>query len=223
MELTTEVDTFAKHDPLFRVMEDANGEKITEVAPNPYFQNLPKEKWPEEGKSVKLISTEIFQSLNPFFIILLTPIVISFFSFLRRNGKEPSTPAKIGYGLLITGLSTAIMAFAIYSTDITMEKSSAWWLIGSYAVVTVGELFLSPIGLSLVSKVAPARLTSLMMGGWFLATSIGNKLSGVLASLWDGYDDKANFFWVNCIACVCAGLAIFAMVKWLRDIIKKHA
>lgn len=223
MELTTEADTFAKHDPFFRVMEDANGEKITEVAPNPYFQNLPKEKWPEEGKSVKLISTEIFQSLNPFFIILLTPIVISFFSFLRRNGKEPSTPAKIGYGLLITGLSTAIMAFAIYSTDITMEKSSAWWLIGSYAVVTIGELFLSPIGLSLVSKVAPARLTSLMMGGWFLATSIGNKLSGVLASLWDGYDDKANFFWVNCIACICAGLAIFAMVKWLRDIINKHA
>jgi POT family proton-dependent oligopeptide transporter len=176
-----------------------------------------------KNEPVKLISTEIFQSVNPFFIILLTPVVISFFSFLRKRGKEPSTPAKIGYGLLITGLSTSIMAFAIYSTDMTIEKSSAWWLIASYAVITIGELFLSPIGLSLVSKVAPARLTSLMMGGWFLATSIGNKLSGVLASLWDTYDDKANFFWVNCVACIFASLIIFAMLKWLRGIINKHA
>jgi POT family proton-dependent oligopeptide transporter len=223
VELTTEQDSFPKHDPFFKPLKDANGENIMELAPNPYFHNLDKANWPAEKEPVKLISTEIFQSVNPFFIILLTPIVISFFSFLRKRGKEPSTPAKIGYGLLITGLSTSIMAFAIYSTDITMEKSSAWWLIGSYAVVTIGELFLSPIGLSLVSKVAPARLTSLMMGGWFLATSIGNKLSGVLASLWDTYEQKANFFWVNCIACMLAGLVIFAMIKWLREVINKHA
>lgn len=223
MELTTTPESFPKHDPFFKVLKDANGENIMETAPHPYFQNLNKEDWPAEKAPVKLISTEIFQSVNPFFIILLTPMVISLFSFLRRHGKEPSTPAKIGYGLLITGLSTAIMAFAIYATDITMEKSSAWWLIASYAVITVGELFLSPIGLSLVSKVAPARLTSLMMGGWFLATSIGNKLSGVLASLWDTYDQKANFFWVNCIACLIAGMAIFAMVKWLRGIINQHS
>jgi POT family proton-dependent oligopeptide transporter len=223
VELTTEPDSFPKHDPFFKPLKNANGENIMELTPNPYFHNLDKADWPAEKEPVKLISTEIFQSVNPFFIILLTPVVISFFSFLRKRGKEPSTPAKIGYGLLITGLSTSIMAFAIYSTDITMEKSSAWWLIGSYAVVTIGELFLSPIGLSLVSKVAPARLTSLMMGGWFLATSIGNKLSGVLASLWDTYEQKANFFWVNCIACMLAGLVIFAMIKWLREVINKHA
>ncbi len=223
VELTTKPDTLPKYDPFFRVMKDASGERIMEVAPDPYFQNLNQADWPQDNEPIKLISTEIFQSVNPFFIILLTPVVISIFSFLRRRGKEPSTPAKIGYGLLITGLSTAIMAFAIYATDITLAKSSAWWLISSYAVVTVGELFLSPIGLSLVSKVAPARLTSLMMGGWFLATSIGNKLSGVLASLWDTYDQKANFFWINCIACIIAGLIIFAMLKWLRGIINQHA
>lgn len=223
-ELNTKPDSFPKYDAYFRTQKDASGVPVNILSPNPYFQNLPKSDWPSsEDKSLKLISTEIFQSVNPFFIILLTPIVIGLFGFLRRRNAEPSTPAKIGYGLLITGLSTLVMAAAVWSTDMTSEKASAWWLIGSYAVVTIGELFLSPIGLSLVSKVSPVRLTSLMMGGWFLATSIGNKLSGVLASLWDTYDQKANFFLVNFAACTVAGLIIFAMIKWLRGIINKHA
>ena len=223
-EVSTKQDSFPKYDSYFRAEKDADEKPVNILSPNPYFQNLPKENWPQpEGKSLKLISTEIFQSVNPFFIILLTPLVISIFSFLRRRKAEPSTPAKIGYGLLITGLSTLIMAAAVWSTDMTMEKASAWWLIGSYAVITIGELFLSPIGLSLVSKVSPPRITSLMMGGWFLATSIGNKLSGVLASLWDTYDQKANFFLVNFVACMVAGLIIFSMIKWLRGIINQHA
>jgi POT family proton-dependent oligopeptide transporter len=223
-DLSTKPDSFPKYDPYFRAEKGVDGNPVNILSPNPYFQNLPKEKWPpSEDKSLKLISTEIFQSVNPFFIILLTPIVISLFGFLRRRNAEPSTPAKIGYGLLITGLSTLVMAAAVWNTDMTIEKASAWWLIASYAVVTIGELFLSPIGLSLVSKVSPPRITSLMMGGWFLATSIGNKLSGVLASLWDTYDDKANFFLVNFMACTVAGLIIFAMIKWLRGIINQHA
>jgi POT family proton-dependent oligopeptide transporter len=193
-------------------------------SPHPYFQNLPKEKWPteEQGSKLQLYSTEIFQSINPFFIVLITPLILSLFAFLRMRGKEPSTPAKIGYGLLITGFSTLVMVGAVYSTNLSQDKASAIWLIGCYAVVTIGELFLSPIGLSLVSKVAPERLTALMMGGWFLATSIGNKLSGVLSSMWDNYENKANFFYVNFFACMIAGLAIFAMLKWLRGIISKH-
>ncbi|WP_129713914.1 peptide MFS transporter [Pedobacter sp. SYP-B3415] len=221
-ELSARPDSFPAHDPYFRQLKSADGEKLMTVSPHPYFQNLPREKWPEDSGKIQLVSTEIFQSINPFFIIILTPLVISFFSFLRRRKAEPSTPAKIGWGLLITGLSTSIMAMAIYTTDITVTKSSAWWLIASYGVITIGELFLSPIGLSLVSKVAPPRLTSLLMGGWFLATSIGNKLSGVLASLWDSYNDKANFFWVNFVACMLAGSVIFLMIKWLRSIIQKH-
>jgi POT family proton-dependent oligopeptide transporter len=78
------------------------------------------------------------------------------------------------------------------------------------------------MGLSMVSKLSPPRLTALMMGGWFLATSIGNKLSGVLSSLWDGYDDKANFFYVNFILLGCAAVLMFAMLKWLNKIFKEH-
>ncbi|HEY1008210.1 MAG TPA: peptide MFS transporter [Sphingobacteriaceae bacterium] len=222
-EVTTKQDSFPKYDDYFRAEKDASGKVITELSANPYFKNLPKDQWPEsEEKGLTLISTEIFQSVNPFFIIILTPVVISFFSFLRRRNAEPSTPAKIGWGLLITGFSTLVMAAAVLNTDIATDKASAWWLIGSYAIVTIGELFLSPIGLSLVSKVSPQRITSLMMGGWFLATSIGNKLSGVLASMWDSYDNKTNFFLVNFAICMAAGGVIFAMLKWLRGIITQH-
>jgi POT family proton-dependent oligopeptide transporter len=101
------------------------------------------------------------------------------------------------------------------------EKVSGWWLVGTYGVVTIGELFLSPMGLSLVSKLSPARITSLMMGGWFLATSIGNKLSGVLASMWDTYDDKSNFFWLNFALLLGASAILFSMLRWLNGIMKE--
>ena len=79
------------------------------------------------------------------------------------------------------------------------------------------------MGLSLVSKLSPPRLTALMMGGWFLATSIGNKLSGVLSSLWDGYSDKANFFWVNFMLLGAAALLLVFMLRWLNKIFKEYA
>jgi POT family proton-dependent oligopeptide transporter len=85
----------------------------------------------------------------------------------------------------------------------------------------VGELFLSPMGLSMVSKMAPRHITGLMMGGWQLATALGNKLSGVLATLWDRYDNKANFFWVNFILLMLAALALFSMLKWLNKVFKE--
>jgi len=95
------------------------------------------------------------------------------------------------------------------------------WLIGTYGVVTIGELLLSPMGLSLVSKLSPVRITSLMMGGWFLSTSIGNKLSGVLASLWDTYDHKANFFLVNFGLLLFATLIMFLMLRWLNKVMQE--
>jgi POT family proton-dependent oligopeptide transporter len=101
------------------------------------------------------------------------------------------------------------------------EKVSVWWLIASYGVITIGELFLSPMGLSLVSKLSPPRLTALLMGGWFLATSIGNKLSGVLASMWDRYEDKGNFFLLNFTLLLCASAMAFAMLRWLNKIMKE--
>jgi POT family proton-dependent oligopeptide transporter len=114
------------------------------------------------------------------------------------------------------------MVGAVYASNNGGIKSSAWWFISSYAVITIGELFLSPMGLSLVSKLSPPRITALMMGGWFLATSIGNKLSGVLSSLWDGYEDKANFFYVNALLLGAASLLMFLMLRWLNQIFKEH-
>jgi len=187
-----------------------------------YFKNQAKEKLPKDGEEIYAYNTNLFQSVNPFWVIALTPLVIAFFSFLNRKGKEPSTPTKIAFGLLISALSCFVMVGAVYASNNGMEKSSAWWFISSYAVITIGELFLSPMGLSLVSKLSPPRLTSLMMGGWFLATSIGNKLSGVLSSLWDSYDDKANFFYINALLLGAAALLMFAMLRWLNQIFEEY-
>jgi POT family proton-dependent oligopeptide transporter len=148
--------------------------------------------------------------------------VVAFFSFLRLRNKEPSTPAKIAFGLLISGLSVLVMVGAVMAGSNGAEKVSVWWLIGNYGVITIGELFLSPMGLSLVSKLSPASITSLMMGGWFLSTSIGNKLSGVLASMWDKYDNKANFFWVNFILLTLAALLMFTLLKRLNAVMKEQ-
>ena len=103
-----------------------------------------------------------------------------------------------------------------------MEKASSWWIIATYAVITFGELCLSPMGLSMVSKMAPARIAGLMMGGWQLATALGNKLSGILAKLWDTYDDKSHFFWVNFVLLAAAALVLLAMLRWLNRIFKEQ-
>lgn len=201
---------------------DASGTVVTQELPDPYLRNLPAEDWPADGEKKSLISTELFQSINPFFVVLFTPLVVGFFSFLRRRGKEPSTPGKIGLGLFITALSTLVMIGAVLVSSNGEVKSSAVWLFGTYAVITVGELFLSPMGLSLVSKLSPPRLTALMMGGWFLSTSIGNKMSGVIASLWDTIDNKVFFFLINFAGAMIAALMIFSMLKWLKRVVLEH-
>lgn len=186
-------------DAQFRVARNAADKPIKTFDYPLYFKNMPADELPVEGSSVKLVSTELFQSVNPFWVVLLTPLIVAFWAFLKKKNKEPSTPWKIFYGLFITALSTLVMVSASYYCYNGLEKSSMWWLVGAYGVITDrGELCLSPMALSLVSKLSPPRLTGLMMGGWFLSTSIGNKMSGVLASLWDGYEHKANFFLVNC-------------------------
>jgi len=210
-------------------MLDQAGEKITKLGPDTYFDNIPKEEWPteavKEGSThggLNLISTELFQSINPFFIVLLTPMVVGAFGLLRRRKREPSTPGKISLGLFITGLSTLVMVLAVFAGGNGAEKISGNWLVSTYLVVTVGELCLSPMGLSLVSKLSPPRITALMMGGWFLSTAIGNKLSGLLAGLWGTYDDKSTFFLINFVACVVAAGAIFAMLPRLKRVMREH-
>lgn len=185
-----------------------------------YFKNVPAEKLPQEGEAIKAWLPSLSQSINPFWVIILTPLVVAFFTWLRRKGKEPSTPAKIAFGLLLSALSVLVMVAAVKAGNNGAEKVSVWWLVGSYGVITIGELFLSPMGLSLVSKLSPVRITSLMMGGWFLSTSIGNKLSGILASQWDQYENKEDYFWLNFILLGSAALLLFILLKWLNKVMK---
>ena len=211
-------DSVVAMDPQFRVADKTKKEWNYPY----YYKNLKEKDTPKEGGAVYAFNTNLFQSVNPFWVVALTPLIVAFFAFLKRKKREPSTPVKIAFGLVISALSCLVMVGAVYASDNGAIKSSAWWFISSYAVITIGELFLSPMGLSMVSKLSPPRLTALMMGGWFLATSIGNKLSGVLSSLWDGYAHKENFFFVNFMLLGAAALLMFAMLKWLNKIFKEH-
>lgn len=214
-------DTFPMTDEQFRKIFDEKGKERIEIDYPPYFKNLDYNKYPKAGGEIYLIPTEISQSINPGWVILLTPVVVGFFALLRRRGKEPTTPSKIGWGLFISALSPLVMVWAVYHCGNGMEKASGWWLIATYGVITIGELCLSPMGLSLVSKISPPRLVALMMGGWFLSTSIGNKLSGVLASFWDSYDNKAGFFLLNTCLLLFAALIMFLLLKPLNRIFKE--
>ncbi len=220
--VTTEFRPVAEKGLHGEVVLDENGEELTKMGPNPYFDNIPKDAWPDDYVEVKLFSTELFQSINPGFIIIFTPLVVGFFAFLRRKKKEPSTPVKIGIGLLITALSAVVMIAAAIYSDNGAIKASAGWLFGTYAVITIGELFLSPMGLSLVSKLSPPRIVALMMGGWFLSTALGNKLSGVLSGLWGTFDIKAYFFVTNMLLALVAVVAIFILLPWLRRVVDEH-
>ncbi len=198
--------------------------KVKKVfAQNDYFKNLPAEKMPPENGSVTTLNTEIFQSVNPLWVVLLTFPVVGFFAWLSRRKKEPSTASKIAIGLGISALSTLVMVAAVYAGSNGAIKVSPWWLIGAYGVITLGELCLSPMGLSLVSKLSPGRITALMMGGWFLATSLGNKLSGVLASMWDTYENKAVFFIVNCALLGVATVIMVLLLKRLNAVLKQYS
>lgn len=214
-------DSTTKTDAQFRPILNV-GKKVKELNYPSYFKNVTAAELPKEGEKVTLWATNLSQSINPGWVILLTPIIVGLFGFLKRRNREPSTASKITLGLFISALSTLVMVAAAKVGHSGIEKVSVWWLIGAYGVVTIGELMLSPMGLSLVSKLSPLRMTSVMMGGWFLATSIGNKLSGVLASLWDTYDDKSNFFFVNFALLLAATLMMFAMLKWLNKVLSSY-
>lgn len=212
-------------DDQFAVTKDANGDAAKEIGKDVYFRNVNDSQRAElqanPDAPVYLFNTELFQSVNPFWVIVLTPVVVGFFMMLRRRGKEPSTPSKIVLGLFISALSCLVMVGAVYAGGNGEIKVSSWWLIMAYGVITVGELCLSPMGLSLVSKLSPPRITALMMGGFFLSTSIGNKLSGVLASMWYNYEDKANFFWVNFGLLLLATLLGLSILKNLNKVMKE--
>jgi len=168
-----------------------------------------------------------FQHFNPFFIVALTPIVVGIFGWLNRKGKEPSAPRKIGLGMLITAVSYSILLVASLGLPSPRalgglvapaeSQVSVYWLMSTYFLVTIAELFLSPIGISFVSRVAPPKHKGLMQGGWFAATAIGNNLVGVVAWFWM----RVPLWTVWAIlvgACLLSAAFIFSIMKRLERV-----
>ena len=172
------------------------------------------------------ISAPIFQQFNPFYVVALTPVSMAIFGSLASKGKEPSAPRKIAYGMLVAAAAFGLMmcssfglntpdAQAVAGDDATFV--SPYWLISVYLVLTFGELLLSPMGISFVSKVAPPKYKGMMMGGWFVATAIGNQLVLVGGLLWGAI--PLWIVWGVFIAvCLIAALFMFAMMKRLEKV-----
>lgn len=160
------------------------------------------------------VSGVISNAINPFFVIVLTFPLIWFWGWLDKKGKEPSTPTKMAIGMLLVAVAYLIMYQGAISGGNT-GKVSPWWLISGYGVITLGELMLSPMGLSLVSKVAPIRMRGLMMGGWFAATATGNYLVGTIGVKWTEWT-HSKFFFVVAVMCAAVGLILFLILKPLK-------
>jgi POT family proton-dependent oligopeptide transporter len=171
------------------------------------------------------ITPEIFQAYNPLFIVVLTFIVMGAFAWLNKKGIEPSTPKKIGIGMIIAALGFLVVMVSSIGTPspeslhgipvADSDRVSPYWLISSYLVLTVAELFLSPMGLSFVSKVAPSRFQGLMQGGWLLATAVGNKLLFVGTLLWDKVQ-LWQLWLVFVVCCLTSAAFIFSIMKKLE-------
>jgi POT family proton-dependent oligopeptide transporter len=169
------------------------------------------------------ISPEIFQQFNPIFIVFLTPVILGYFSWLRKNGKEPSSPKKIGFGMLLTALGFGIMILASQGLKSPAELQgsvsdtlvSPYWLIGTYLTLTVAELFLSPIGISFISRVAPPQYKGLAQGGWFGATAIGNLAAGLIGPFWDKWE-LWQFFTLLVVLCLLSAVFIFSILRTLE-------
>ncbi|MGC9353008.1 MAG: peptide MFS transporter [Mariniphaga sp.] len=181
------------------------------------------------GDPQHAIAPEIFQSFNPLFIVSLTFLVMGLFTWLANRGMEPSTPKKIGIGMIIASFGFLIMLVA--SLDIVSpvqlqgevvpdtSRVSPYWLMSSYLVLTIAELFLSPMGLSFVSKVSPVRFQGLMQGGWLLATAVGNKLLGIGSYFWDRLE-LWQLWAIFVVCCLASAAFIFSIMKRLERLTK---
>jgi POT family proton-dependent oligopeptide transporter len=175
------------------------------------------------------IEPEVFQSFNPLFIVALTFPVMGVFAWLNKKNIEPSTPKKIGIGMVIASIGFIVVLIASRSvpSPASLEgapvpealRVSPYWLISSYLILTVAELFLSPMGLSFVSKVAPSRFQGMMQGGWLLATAVGNKLLFVGSKLWERVE-LWQLWTVFVVCCLLSAAFIFSIMKRLENATK---
>jgi len=187
--------------------------------------------WNYSGMSQHVdILPQIFQQFNPFFVVALTPFSIAIFAWLAKKGKEPSTPRKIGVGMLVAALGFIILAFASYHLSNPTELKSVGgvspdlvspnWLISTYLILTFAELLLSPMGISFVTKVAPPKLKGLMMGGWFAATAIGNYLTSVPGRMWESSLPLWAVWSILIVLCLLSALFIFSIMRRLESVTK---
>lgn len=174
-----------------------------------------------------LAGAEIFQSINPLFVVTLTPVVLAIFAALRKRGSEPSTPMKIAIGMLIATLAFVVMlagslglpTFAEVKAGTEFAKVTPWLMVLTYLILTVAELFISPLGISFVSKVAPPHLQGIMQGLWLCATAIGNSLLFVGTLLYESL--PIYMVWaVFAGACLVSMVVMLSMVKWLERVAK---
>jgi POT family proton-dependent oligopeptide transporter len=173
--------------------------------------------WANDNTDWK-VSGIISNAINPMWVILLTFPLVAFWGWLDKKGLEPSTPTKMVFGMMMTALAFFILFIAAKTGEASLAtgadpytyKMSPVWLLGAYGVLTLGELMLSPMGLSLVSKVAPIRMRGLMMGGWFVATAIGNKLTQI-GELWDDWLHSTFWIFLSACAIVMAVVLLFLL------------
>ncbi|MBF0363306.1 MAG: peptide MFS transporter [Oligoflexia bacterium] len=155
-----------------------------------------------------------FQSVNPFLIFIITPVITTFWGWQARKKKEPTSVGKMAIGCILLGCSFILMIPAAKIVG-NSGLASAWWLIGCIFLLTIGELYLSPVGLSLVTKVAPVRMVSMIMGIWFLSSFFGNYMAGFLGTFWEKMS-KESFFTMLIVLAIISGLAILLLSKPLK-------
>jgi POT family proton-dependent oligopeptide transporter len=184
-------------------------------------------KWFSPFTQSNSISPEVFQTFNPLFIVALTFPVMAAFNWMNQRSMEPSTPKKIGLGMVVAALGFIVILVSSIGAPspaslngmpvADTSRVSPYWLVSSYLVLTVAELFLSPMGLSFVSKVAPSRFQGLMQGGWLLATAVGNKLLFVGTILWDKVN-LTTLWLVFIVCCLLSATFIFSILKRLEKV-----
>jgi POT family proton-dependent oligopeptide transporter len=161
-----------------------------------------------------------FQALNPLLIFMLAPLLNMFWSWQSRRRSEPSSIMKMALGCFLAGASYLVMILAAQGTG-PEERGSVAWLVGTVLILTIGELYLSPIGLSLVTKAAPARIVSMMMGVWFLSSFFGNYFSGFLGTFWERMPREAFFLMLIGLG-LCGGVAIRLLGRPLERVVAEN-
>jgi proton-dependent oligopeptide transporter, POT family len=172
--------------------------------------------WARDNTRTSL-SPELFQSVNPIFILLFTPLLVMFWTFLRKRGREPATAAKMAIGMLLGAASYAIMTVAALAGG-DHGRVNVAWLINTYAVITVAEICLSPMGLSLVAKLAPPRMAGFLMGMWFAVSALGSYLAGFVGGFWDNMPHSRFFGFLVVSSLIAFGLLVLALKRLHRTI-----